>query len=129
MAHPGGAPTKYRKDFHPDSFVELSRKGKSVTQIAYIWEVHKDTIYEWVKVHKEFSVSFKKGKDFTEAFWQDLFQDAAEGKRRNINLGAAIWYTKAVLKWTEDTSVSVDQKISGDVTWKASFRKPSHEPK
>lgn len=110
----GGRPTSYRKKFHPDDFIQKSKQGKNVTQIALLWDVDKDSIYEWAKKHKEFSVAFKKGKQFCEAWYTNLGQAAMfgpvkiDGKSVNVNLGFFVWMTKNVCKWSD----KIDQKSS-----------------
>lgn len=102
-----GAPTKYRKDFHCREFVEKSKKGSSLTQIARDWEVDRDTIYEWSKKHREFSGALKKGREYCEAWYSDLGQRAmigkviVDGKPAQFNLGAFVWMTKNILKWSD----------------------------
>lgn len=103
-----GRPTKYRPDFHPTDFIEQSRRGKHVVQIASSWEVHKDQIYEWVKKHKEFHDAFKLGKQHINAFYLNLGfaamtgQAAINGQKVNINYGFYQYITKAHLGWNDN---------------------------
>jgi len=70
----GGAPTKYKKEYCKGVIDYLS-KGKSITQYASSLMVHKDTVYEWAKVHLEFSDALKLGRQLSEAYWQDKLAD------------------------------------------------------
>lgn len=107
---PGGRPTKYRKDFHPDDFITLSKQGKTLAQIAYIWDVDRDTVQEWRKRHEEFSVAVKKGRQYAEAWYINLGQSAMIGQAKmngmpiHFNLGTFCWMTKNLFKWSDRVS-------------------------
>jgi hypothetical protein len=96
---PTGAPTKYKKELC-EKVKELMRQGYSVTQVASKLEVHRDTLYEWAKVHDEFSDALKIGKMHLEHWYTELFREMAVGKRKG-NPVAAIWLTKNVLGWSD----------------------------
>ena len=103
-----GRPTKYRKNFHPESFMALSRQGKSITQIAAEWNVMRETITEWAKKFPDFSVAFKRGRDYCEAWYTNIGQAAmigkaktSDGEKINVNLGFYIWLTKNVCRWSD----------------------------
>lgn len=58
-----GQPTKYRDDI-PEQVENLCKiYGSTDEQIAEFLKVNIDTIYEWKKVHPQFSEAIKKGKD------------------------------------------------------------------
>lgn len=70
---PGGAPTKYRPEFC-DKVIELGKAGKSIVQIASALDVHKDTLYEWEKVHPKFSDSLSRARQESQVWWEDQGQ-------------------------------------------------------
>lgn len=70
MAHPGGRPTKYTNEM-PGKILEAMTDGLSVVRFARQIGVHIDTIYEWAKVHPEFSEHFGRAKINCEAYWED----------------------------------------------------------
>lgn len=127
---PGGAPTKYRKDFHPKDFIRLSKKGMTLTEIALEWDVDRDSIYEWGRRHKEFSVAIKTGRSFAEAAWTKLgrqammgpIEDKATGKKYNVNLGYYVWLSKNLFKWSDrvEEKQEVQQEVK-DTTYKAEW--------
>lgn len=110
---PAGAPTKYKKA-HCEKVKELMREGYSVTQIASKLEIHKDTLYEWAKVHPEFSDALKVGKMHLESWYTSLFKQMAVGKIKG-SPAAAIWLSKNVLGWSDKVTLAEDQDISFDI--------------
>lgn len=66
MAHAGGRPTKYKDGFVKEVDKYLATKTRENTSLPTmqglaLWlEVDTDTLVEWGKIHKEFSVTLKK---------------------------------------------------------------------
>jgi len=68
----GGQPTKYNPDFHPEEIIRLMKDyGKTAVQVARDWDIDVETLNEWQRVHKEFSVASKRAKQFRRAWWID----------------------------------------------------------
>jgi hypothetical protein len=105
--HPGGRPTKYDPKFHPKDFIEQSKNGKTLAQIALTWDLNRDTIHEWKKKHPKFSDAVKKGRQFCEAWYMNLGlaamlgQAKSDGKPINVNLGYFCWLTKNMFHWSD----------------------------
>ena len=78
MSNKLGRPTKYKKEFCVQA-EKLCRKGFIDTEIADFFEVHIDTIYEWKKVHPEFSDALKSGKRHSDAKVEDALYNRALG--------------------------------------------------
>lgn len=115
----GGRPTKYDAEFHNADFLRLSKQGKHIKQIALIWDIDRDTIYEWGRKHKRFSVTIKKGQALCEAWYMQIGQAAmlnegvANGKKLNVHLGFFVWMTKNVCKWSDKIVQKGDQTSPG----------------
>lgn len=73
-----GRPTKYKKNYHPKRFIELSADGKYLCQICAEFGIARDTLYEWKKNHQEFSDSMTRGYEARMAF----HMEDAEGLAR-----------------------------------------------
>jgi len=86
-----GRPTRYKKEYNEKAF-KLSLLGAIDTDIADLFEVNPDTIYEWKKKHLEFSESIKRGK---------LIADANVAERL---------YERAIGYQYQETKVEVDDK-------------------
>lgn len=113
-----GRPTKYRKEFHPQDFIRLSKQGKTLAQIALEWDVDRDTVQEWRKRHKEFSVAIKKGREFAEAWYMNLGHLAMLNRATvvengirtqvDVNLGFFVWMTKNLFHWSDKVEQQVE---------------------
>ena len=107
-------PSVYRADFHPKSFVELSKSGKNITQIAAIWDVDQGTIRRWSAKYPKFCMSVEKGKELCTNWYTDIGQAAMLGQARtkdgqkiNVDFKFFKWMTQNVCKWSE----RVDQNV------------------
>lgn len=70
-------PAKYDPVQHPKLARELTGEGKTLTQIAKLFEVNRDTVTEWQNSHPEFSVAIKLGReDASERVERALFERA-----------------------------------------------------
>lgn len=116
-----GAPTKFNKEFHPKDFIAQSKQGRQVIQIATSWDVHRDTLYEWAKVHKIFSDAFKRGRQYCEAWWINIGMSAMTGNVRDpkdptktikVDLGFYCYLTKATLGWRDTTNTLIGDEVS-----------------
>ena len=124
MAKPG-RPSKYRPDFHPEDYLRLANNGKTLAQIARSWKVDRQTIVDWSMKHKEFSRTVKRGKEFAEAWWMDIFQAAAVGQmpkdpdtrsQLKFNAVPAIWLTKNAFGWTDRVEQKETSHQTVDIT-------------
>lgn len=119
-----GRPPKYDKKYHPEKYIELSRKGKSKTQIAAAFEVNRDTIYEWARTHKDFSDAVKKGAVLCEAHFRDIGYQAMlgqlkiNGEKVKLDVGLYVWITKNTFGWNEksDHDQTEENELEFDFT-------------
>ena len=105
-----GQPTKYNKNFHCDDLKASMKNGLCVAELCSKWEIARDTFYEWVKVHQDFSDAYKVGKQHLEAWYCQLFKAQAVGKVKG-NPASAIWLSKQVLDWSEKWSVRENNDV------------------
>lgn len=64
---PGGRPTLYNADYHPDQAHKLALLGLTDNEMADIFAVHRDTVAEWKSRYPAFSDAIARGKDFADA--------------------------------------------------------------
>lgn len=107
---PAGAPSKYDESFC-DRVIELGKLGKSVTYIATELDVHKDTIYEWVKIHPEFSDALTRAKQWSQRWWEDKGQDGVDADKFN----GSVWSRSMAARFPDDwREVKARDHISSD---------------
>lgn len=63
---PAGRPSKYQ-DSYPRLAYEFALLGKTDEELAIVFGVNPDTIYEWDRVHPEFSETRARGKEIADA--------------------------------------------------------------
>lgn len=64
----GGRPTKYTPEMCA-TVIQAGREGCAVAEMAIRCDVCIDTIYEWAKVHPEFSEALTRAQSEAEAWW------------------------------------------------------------
>jgi hypothetical protein len=90
---PGGRPTQYKPEFCA-MLIEHMRQGRSFPSFAGVVGVCFDTLYEWAKVHEEFSEAQKVGRAHEILWWESLLQGGAAGQVENFNAAATIFALK-----------------------------------
>lgn len=78
----GGRPSSYRPEYC-ERIVELMKEGRSLEGCASLLGVHPDSLYEWQKVHTEFSEAIRAGRAAATTFWEDRLIDVAKGATGN----------------------------------------------
>jgi DNA-binding XRE family transcriptional regulator len=113
-----GRPTKYDPTYC-DLVRELGAEGKSKAQIAAAIGVNRDTLNEWSKLHREFSVAVKDAQELALAWWETAGQ--VNMARQGFNATAYIFQMKN--RFRDDYRDQHDHKLSGSVSvenvWKA----------
>jgi hypothetical protein len=81
-----GRPTKYRPEFCA-ALIEHMRRGLTFEAFGASKEigVAKDTLYEWLKRHKEFSDARKRGMPLLEYFYIQTGLSIATGQVRRVS--------------------------------------------
>lgn len=116
-----GRPTKYKPEYvealikyfdrepYEEKLVKIITKSGDVIEVpkneatdfptlagfAIKIGVCKDTLQEWAKVHEEFSVAYKRAKDFQENYM------AINGNKGLLQANFAIFTSKNVLGWRD----------------------------
>jgi len=110
----GGRPTKYKRLFCEQA-VGLMGQGCSIVQVAAEFNVSKDTIFEWEKVHSEFSDSLAIGRVKAEAFWEKILNEQAQLKNTVTNGNLAL-ILKCRYRWTEKQDIDIRGDVGVTVT-------------
>ena len=77
-----GRPTAYRPEFC-EVTVDLMAQGHSLDACAAKIGVNPDTLYEWQRVHLEFSEAVRAGRGAATLFWEERLIAVAKGAPGN----------------------------------------------
>jgi hypothetical protein len=94
---PGGRPSKYNPERNPE-VIDLMSQGASVVEVAAMLDVSRQTIYEWMDVHPEFSYTIKKGFELCQSWWE------AKGRKNleNKDFNYTGWFMNMKNRFYED---------------------------
>ena len=67
-----GRPTKYDEQTHPLLVLYFSALGYSTSQIACELGVCRTSIYNWIGTHPTFCTAYKKGRNLSLSFYEEL---------------------------------------------------------
>lgn len=115
MTKERGRPTKYEPEF-PEMLVDHMAQGYSFESFGAIADCCADSLYEWKKVHPNFSDAHKKGKLLRLRFYEELGLDGVKGEREKFNAAAWIFTMKAQFNqfgWKEKKEI--DANVNGNL--------------
>jgi hypothetical protein len=101
-------PTEYKQEFC-EKVIEYGKQGKSVAWMAAELGVSKDSLYEWAKVHEEFSDAFTRAKLESQRWWEDKGQEGMVAPGFN----ASIWSRSMAARFPEDWRESKGVELTG----------------
>lgn len=105
-----GRPSKYDKKYC-EEIVEFMKNGASIVEFAVHIGVSKDTIYEWCKVHKDFSDAKKRAVEASESWWTRTGREGLYFHPKDTQLNATLWYMnmKNRFKWSDKQEQKIEQ--------------------
>lgn len=92
-----GRPSTYKPEYCV-LVVAWGAEGKSITWMAAQLDVSRECIYEWTRVHPEFSDAIGRAKARAQAFWEDMGQDGCIAQGFN----ASVWTKSMAARFPED---------------------------
>jgi len=103
-------PTKYKEEY-PKQAYKLCLIGATDIQLADFFGVNPDTIYEWKKVHEEFSESLKDGKSVADGEVAKSLYHRAKGYSHKAvhisNYQGEITQTDIIKEYPPDTTACI----------------------
>ena len=111
-----GRPTKYKEEYC-QKLIEHMAEGYSFDSFAGIVEVNIDTLYEWAKVHKDFSDAKNIGTAKSMAWWEKI------GRMGMINeipfFNDRIWRLNMINRfrsqWADGTKNENNDKVKTEI--------------
>lgn len=97
-----GRPTKYKPEMC-EQVIDLMRDGLAIEEVCAEMGIWKDTFYNWVKKHDEFSDAYKRGLELSKAWWLKQGRSSLTDGKFNSTL----WYMnmKNRHKWSDKQEV------------------------
>jgi hypothetical protein len=105
------ADKKYDESYCERAVRTLSQ-GKSIARLATDLGVCRDTIYEWRDIHPEFARALKRGKDASQAYWEDVGEEGIVGDLKGFS--ATAWIFTMKNRFREDYAEEKEQKTLSD---------------
>lgn len=107
-------PSTYKPEFC-EAVVEAGKQGKSIAWMAAFFDVNKDTIYEWAKVHPEFSDALTRARAHAQAWWEDRGQDGMATPGFNGSVWSRSMAARFPDDWREQKGVELTGRDGGPV--------------
>jgi len=116
---PFGRPTKYKPEYC-QMLIDHMSKGFSFESFCAIINVHPDSLHEWVKTHKDFSVAKIQGKEMEGMFWERILIAGATGQIPGYNAASVIFALKNKLpqRWRDKHEIVNTHQIKIPMTTK-----------
>lgn len=95
-----GRPSKYRPEYC-DQLIGHMKHGLSFESFGAVIGVNRDTLYEWARVHQDFSDAKKRGTDETLLFWEKMGMAGMTGKIKGFNSTVWIFSMKNRFGWRD----------------------------
>ena len=108
-----GRPSDYKPEFCEELIAHMT-KGYSFESFAAVIGVHRDTLYEWVKRHVEFSDAKKRARDAALYWWEKVGEAGLTGQLKGFNAAVWIFSMKNRFKWTDEKSAEADDGSHSD---------------
>ncbi len=105
-------PTEYTQE-HCNTVIEAGKLGKSVAWMASELDVNKDTIYEWAKVHPEFSDALTRAKAHAQRWWEDMGQVNMLMPQGSGTFNASVWSRSMAARFPEDWRENKGVELTG----------------
>lgn len=103
-----GRPTKYTDDVGEIVF-DLMDEGLSVVQVARKLNIARSTLYKWAEENEDFSDTFTRAREASEAFWEDKFINLMQSRASDSSQSLIKLYFANRFKWSENDAAAEDQ--------------------
>jgi hypothetical protein len=102
---PAGQPTLYRPEYC-QQLIDTMSQGDTLACFCADIGIHRESAYEWMKKHPEFSNAYKKAQENALKFWEKMLARCSLGipvkiggkEYKNYNVVAMIFLMKARFK-------------------------------
>ena len=106
-----GRPTKY-SDKVNDIVFDLMDDGLSVVQVARKLNIARSTLYKWAEENEDFSDTFTRAREASEAFWEDKFINLMQNRASDSSQSLIKLYFANRFKWSENDQAAQDNQAA-----------------
>ena len=111
---PFGRPTKYPSDAC-ERVLQYGREGMCMAEMASEFEVTRETLYEWARVHPDFSDSLQRAQEASEGYWAKQVRDGLKMPPSEFQGAANLKYMAQRFKgWSEKAHVDTREVDPAD---------------
>ena len=86
--------------------IDHMRQGYSFESFGADISVHRDTLYEWIKQHPEFSDAKKVGSEKCYKVWEAIGLEASKGRLNGASAAIWIFNMKNRFGWKDKQEIS-----------------------
>lgn len=108
VKRPVGRPSRYKPEFC-DVAIEVGRHGGGPNDIACEIGVLRENLYDWAKVHPEFSTALKLAKQLEQKWWENKGVEGMGAERFN----AVVWRTSMQARFRDDYTEKKITEVTG----------------
>lgn len=105
---PVGRPSRYQPEFC-EVAIEIGRMGGGPNDIACEIGVLRENLYDWAKVHPEFSTALKLAKQYEQKWWENKGVEGMGAERFN----AVVWRTSMQARFRDDYTEKKITEVTG----------------
>jgi hypothetical protein len=110
-----GRPSEFKPEFC-DQVVEYGKEGKSLAWMAAELDVSRECLYEWARVHPEFSDALDRARAHSQKWWEDAGQRGMLGPGFN----GSVWSRSMAARFPDDWREKQEIEHRGGIVIKAS---------
>jgi hypothetical protein len=105
-----GRPSEYQPEFC-ERVIEWGKDGKSLAWMASELDVSRECLYEWMRVHGEFSDAMTRAREHAQRWWED----AGQTGMLTPGFGASVWSRSMAARFPQDWREQKGVELSGAV--------------
>jgi hypothetical protein len=107
-------PSEYKQEYC-DLVVQWGGTGKSLAWMAAELDVSRECLYEWMRVHPEFSDAMTRARDKSQKWWEDAGQTGMVAPGFNASVWSRSMAARFPQDWREQKGVELTGRDGGPV--------------
>ena len=109
-----GRPTLYKPEYCQD-VIEWGKQGKSLAWMAATLDVSRECIYEWMRVHPDFSDSMTRARLHSQKWWEDFGQDNLIMPHQSGTFNGTVWQKNMAARFADDWREKTETTHAGEI--------------